>query len=184
MRDHPLTTARLSLSPLGPGDRDAFVAYRRDPAVARLQSWTPDYGTAEADRLIAAQPDGPLPAPGGWLQLAVRDPATSALLGDVAVHTWDSQPDTYELGVTVAPARQRAGVGREAVRRVADWLFDDHGAHRLVALCDARNEAVARLLRASGFRHEGRNVAADFFKGEWTSLDTYALLADERGAGR
>ena len=51
-----------------------------------------------------------------------------------------------------------------------------HGAHRVFAISDARNEPVARLLARLGFRHEGRNVEADWFKGEWTSIDTWARL--------
>lgn len=48
-----------------------------------------------------------------------------------------------------------------------------------MALCDARNQAVARLLARVGMRHEGRAVEADRFKGEWTSVDTYARLRRE-----
>jgi hypothetical protein len=32
-------------------------------------------------------------------------------------------------------------------------------------------------------RHESREVDADWFKGEWTTLDGYAVLAREHGRG-
>ncbi|OLR92846.1 GNAT family N-acetyltransferase [Actinokineospora bangkokensis] len=182
MSTYPLRTDRLSLSPLGASDLDAFVAYRRDPAIARWQSWDPTYSHADARRLLAGQPTGDLPAPGEWLQLAIHDAAATTLHGDVAVHTLADQPDTYELGVTLAPAAHGRGIATEAVGRVVDHLVGERGAHRLVGQCDARNEPVARLFRRLGFRHEGRNVDADFFKGEWTTLDTYALLDRERPA--
>lgn len=180
MSTWPLDTPRLSLAPLGRAERDALVAYRQDATVARWQSWGTDYTENDADQLIAAQPTTVIPAPGQWLQLAAHHHDSGDLVGDVAVHTWKDQPDTYELGVTIAPAWQRQGIGSEAVRRVVDWLLGVHQAHRLVAICDARNEPVARLLQSVGFRHEGRNIEADFLKGEWTSIDTYALLARER----
>lgn len=182
MPETSLQTGRLTLTPLGPSDRAAFVAYRRVPAVARWQSWGTNYSEDDADQLIAAQPSTELPAPGKWLQLAVHHRDAGTLAGDVAVYTWQDQVDTYELGVTIAPTWQRQGIGGEAVNRVVDWLLGDHGAHRLVASCDARNEPIARLLRGSGFRHEGRNLDSDLFKGEWSSVDTYALLAGERAA--
>lgn len=50
----------------------------------------------------------------------------------------------------------------------------------MTATSDQRNTAVARLLTALGFRHEGRAVEADWFKGEWTTLDSWAILARER----
>ncbi|MBM7802412.1 hypothetical protein JOE58_001663 [Curtobacterium luteum] len=39
--DLPLLTDRFVLAPLGAAERTAFTAYRRDPAVARFQSWSP-----------------------------------------------------------------------------------------------------------------------------------------------
>src|ERR1700748_2915256 len=111
MRDHPLTTDRLTLHPLSAADADAFVAYRRVPEVARWQSWTVDYDADAAARLIATQPVGALPAPGHWLQLGVHERSTGDLLGDGAVHALSDQPDSYEIGVTLAPASQGRGVG-------------------------------------------------------------------------
>ncbi|WGL52125.1 GNAT family N-acetyltransferase [Nocardioides sp. BP30] len=174
MLTFPILTERLELTPLTRADRDAFVAYRRLPEVARWQSWTPDYTEADADDLIALQPSSIESRSGRWLQIAVRH--DGVLIGDVAVHAEAGQPDSYELGVTIAPASQGSGYATEALSALVDALFDAHGAHRVFAVTDARNEPVARLFRRLGFRHEGRNVAADWFKGEWTSVDTWAAL--------
>lgn len=180
MLEFPLLTDRFVLTPLGAADRAAFTAYRRDPAVARFQSWSPAWSGADTDALLAGQPVGLRSQSGDWLQIAVREHDTSALVGDVAVHALADQPDTYELGVTVAPAWQRRGVGLEALGHLVDALFRQQAAHRIIAMTDARNDAAARLFRRLGFRHEGRAVDADWCKGEWTSLDTWALLRDER----
>jgi RimJ/RimL family protein N-acetyltransferase len=170
----PILTDRLELTPLTQVDRDAFVAYRRLPEVARWQSWTPDYTDADADDLIASQPSSIESESGRWLQVAVR--RDGALVGDVAVHALAQQPDTYELGVTIAPASQGLGYATEALGALIAGLFGAQGAHRVFAVTDARNEPVARLFQRLGFRHEGRNVDADWFKGEWTSIDTWAAL--------
>jgi hypothetical protein len=81
-----LVTARLVIEPLAEAGIPAFVAYRRDPDVARHQSWTPAYSTHEAEHLVASQPTD-LPEPGTWLQLAMRQ--EGRLVGDLAVHTLD-----------------------------------------------------------------------------------------------
>ena len=174
MLTFPVLTERLELTPLAPADRDAFVAYRRIPEVARWQSWTPDYAEADAHELIASQPSSIEPKSGRWLQIAVR--REGMLIGDVAVRALAEQPDSYEVGVTIAPASQGSGYAIEALGAVIDGLFEAQGAHRVFAVTDARNERVARLFRRLGFRHEGRNIAADWFKGEWTSVDTWAAL--------
>lgn len=183
MMAFPLRTDRLLLSPLGAADREAFVAYRREPDVARWQSWTPEFLLADADALLAAQPDAVVPGSGAWLQVGIRDAESGALLGDVAVHALEEQPDTYELGVTLAPSAQGAGVAAEALGAVVDALFREQRAHRVFALTDARNAPAARLFTRLGFRHEGRAVDADWFKGEWTTVDTWAVVRGERVAG-
>ncbi|MDQ6614722.1 MAG: GNAT family N-acetyltransferase [Actinomycetota bacterium] len=177
---YPLLTTRLLLEPLTEADTAAFVAYRQDPEVARWQSWESSYCDADAALLIANQPPSDLPDPGGWIQLAIRDASTSELYGDVAIHVVADQPETFEIGVTLAPAVQGQGIGTEAVERVLSYLFGDAGAHSVVAFCDARNQPVARLLRRVGMRHESHQVDADFFKGEWSTLDGYAVLGRER----
>ncbi|PJI93429.1 GNAT family N-acetyltransferase [Luteimicrobium subarcticum] len=182
MLTFPLRTERLVLEPLEHRDRDAFVAYRRDPAVARWQSWDVDWSAADADALIAAQPAAVASGSGEWLQLAVRTVSDGSLAGDVAVHAHADQPDTYELGVTLAAATQGRGIATEALAAVVAGLFQV-GAHRLLAVTDARNTPAARVFRGLGFRHEGRAVDADWFKGEWSSLDTWALLRLEALGG-
>lgn len=179
-----LKTPRLLLEPLAETDVPDFVAYRQDPDVARWQSWDVDYSQADGAALVASQPTGDLPGPGDWLQLAVRDRSSDQLYGDVAVHLLAGVPDTYEIGMTLAVRFQHRGIAGEAVARVLEHLFTDAGAHRVVAQCDTRNTSVARLLRALGLRQESHQVDADRCKDEWTTVDGYALLADEYAAQR
>lgn len=162
-----LTTSRLVIEPLGEADIPAFVAYRREPDVARFQSWTPDYSTEQARNLVATQPPD-LPSPGDWLQLAMRH--DGRLVGDLAVHTLADQPDTYELGVTVGERRQ--GYAAEGMSALIVHLLE-LGAQRIVAFSDSRNVAVAALLTKVGFARESQEP--DFFKGEWTTLDGWRL---------
>lgn len=183
MMAFPIRTGRLLLSPLGPADRDAFVAYRQEPDVARWQSWTPAFSSADADVLLAAQPNAVVPGSGSWLQIAIRDAESGALRGDVAIHALEEQPDTYELGVTLAPSAQGAGIATEALRAVVDALVGTLDAHRVFALTDERNAPASRVFSRLGFRHEGRAVEADWFKGEWTTVDTWAVLGGEWEVG-
>ncbi len=173
-----LHTARLDLQPLGTVHIPAFVVYRRDPDVARYQGWEPTYTTADAERLVASQPDG-LGGPGEWLQVAIVERDTGTVCGDCAVRLDDLQPHTAEVGVTLAPAAQGRGIAREALGALVDWLFAEAGLHRVFAHADDRNATVHRLLEHLGFRLEGRLVDADWYKHEWTTLRIYARLAPE-----
>lgn len=175
----PLTTERFEVSPLAPADAARFTEYRPDPGTARFQSWTPAWSQADTATLIGAQPRGLRSQSGAWLQIAVRDRTSGALVGDVAVHALIDQPHTYELGVTIAPAHRGTGASTEALEALIDALFHRQHSHRLLAFTDTRNKPARRLFRRLGFRHEGCAVQADWFKGEWSSLDSWALLRSE-----
>jgi len=176
---YPLRTPRLAISPLNTNDAAAFVAYRQDADVARWQGWDPGYNDMDAVELIDSQPTTDFPSPGNWLQLAIRDLETGALHGDVGIHNRDDVDDTFEIGITLAPASQHQGIAREAITRVLDHLFTQARAHRVTANCDTRNNDVARLLTAVGMRKESSQIDVEFFKNEWVTLDGYALLKRE-----
>jgi RimJ/RimL family protein N-acetyltransferase len=173
----PLSTDRLLIEPMTTADAEGFAAYRSDPGVARFQSWESPYSVEQAEEALETNPQG-WPSPGAWAQLAIRE--QGVLRGDVAVHPIDDEitPHTVELGVTLAPSAQGRGIATEALRAVITAAFDD-GTHRVLLGCDARNTPVARLLERVGLRHEARLVDAEWWKGEWTTADTWAVLASE-----
>ncbi len=175
----PLRAPGLELRPLDEGDIEAFVAYRQDPATARLQSWDVDYEASDAAQLVSRQRGWDSPPAGEWLQIAIVD-ASGALLGDLGLHHLAEHPDTYELGFTLAPHARGRGVATTAVRVALEFLFGELGAHRVVSFTDSRNVASAAVLHRCGFRQESHQVDADWFKGEWTTLDGFALLASDR----
>ena len=177
MRD--IVTERLVLRLLRHEDVPAFAAYRRDPDVARYQSWDASYTVADGERLVADQEGVDFGAPGRWVQVAAVERATGALCGDCAVRVTTDQPRTAEVGVTLAPAHQGSGLATEALGAVVTRLFEEHDIHRVYAQADDRNVPVQRLLERLGFRCEARLVEADWFKGEWTTLRTYATLRRE-----
>jgi RimJ/RimL family protein N-acetyltransferase len=174
-----LVTERLRLRPFAADDLPGFVAYRSHPEVARYQSWDEAYSMTDAGRFLDSQRDAILGEPGAWVQLAAVDRIDGGLCGDCAVRVLDDPPKTAELGVTFAPERQGRGLAKEALTAVITRLVDDHGLHRMFAQADDRNLAVHRLFEGLGFRCEARLVQAEWFKGEWTTLRIYGLLADE-----
>ena len=174
-----IATPRLRLRPFGPADLPAFAAYRADPGVARHQSWDAGYTLADAERFLAEQAGLALGTPGEWVQVAIADRERDALLGDCACLVLTDRDGRG--GVTLAPASQGAGSRPRRCALIGE-LFGP-GMHRVIAQADDRNAAVQRLLERLGLRLEARHVEADWFKGEWTTLRVYAVLAREWGAG-
>ncbi|MEN8238617.1 MAG: GNAT family protein [Actinomycetota bacterium] len=174
-----LETPRLEVRRFEVGDLAALVEYRVDPAVARYQDWDQEWSLEEAQAYLE-HPDGQsLGTQGEWTQLAVVDRASGRLCGDIGIHFVEAQPSTVELGVTMSSKFQGLGLAAEAMRSVLAWLFSEFDLHRVFAHVDERNGPARALLATLGFRQEAALREADWFKGEWSTLCIYALLAEE-----
>src|SRR4051812_43785719 len=102
-----IVTARLRFRALAQEDLPVFLAYRRDPDVARYQSWSPDYSTAKGHALITSAAGRPFGGP-DWVNMGIELKATGELIGDVALRV---EPDRSggEVGFTLASSHQGCG---------------------------------------------------------------------------
>jgi len=170
-----LATARLHISPLGVKDLDAFVQYRKDPRIARYQSWEPTYSKEQGMDLIQSQAGVSLPEKGDWLQLALHNIQTGELIGDLALHSLEGSEPAFEIGFTIARKNQGQGYAREAAQKLLDYLFEELSATRIIATSDARNLPSIRLLTALGFVRQPGESWNEQFKGEIVTVDLYEL---------
>ena len=174
-------TRRLRVRPFSPADVEAFVAYRKDPDVARYQSWS-DY-TLDRGRAFVESLQGSTPGvPGEWFQFALENRADGTLVGDLALHVDQAEPREAEVGFTLARAQQGKGYGTEALTALLGYVFESFGLHRVVATTDALNAPAAAMLERVGFRREAHFVENIFFKGSWGSEFLFAVLEREWAA--
>ena len=174
-----LETSRLLVRRFVENDLADLVAYRRDPSVALYQDWDLDWSLVDAQGYLEHSDEPKLGTQGEWTQLAVVDRTSGRLCGDIGVHFIEAQPSTVEVGVTMSSEFQGLGLAAEAMRSVLAWLFSEFDLHRVFAHVDARNVPARALLTSLGFRQEAKLREADWFKGEWTTLCVYAVLANE-----
>ena len=174
-----LETSRLLIRRFVENDLADLVAYRRDPTVALYQDWDLDWSMVDAHRYLEHSDEPNLGTKGEWTQFAVLDRTSGRLCGDIGVHFIEAQPSTVEVGVTMSSEFQGLGFTAEAMRSVLAWLFSGFDTHRVFAHVDARNVPARALLTGLGFRQEAELLEADWFKGEWTTLCVYAVLAKE-----
>ena len=170
-----LTTPRLLLDRLRPGDAEALFACRADPAVARFQGWRPAT-LAEVEAFIDAQAE---PAPGLWYQRAIRLRDDHALIGDLGVCLPATPGDSVEFGISLAPAQQGHGYARELLQAVFHQGFDALGWRRIHASVDPGNAACIALLKTLGMRQEAHFRESLWLHGEWMDDMVFALLARE-----
>lgn len=172
-----IETDRLLLRPFEPGDYTAVHAMQTDPDVTRylLFDVRDDAGVRRSFDLKVAATE--LRKEGDVLSFAVM--ADGELVGD-ATYIWTSKThQTGEIGYVFIPAYQGKGYATESAKALLRMGFEDHGMHRIIGRCDARNTASAGVLERIGMRREAHFIQNEWIKDEWTDELVYAMLVDE-----
>ena len=170
----PLLSPRLTLRRFTTQDLPAFCRYRSNPEVARYQSWD-TFTEADGTRFLAEQRQLHPGTPETWFQLAFEQRATGELVGDAALHCLPGESNEVEFGFTLAPEHRRRGYATEGVARLLDYVFSKLDRHRAFAVIDTRNTSAAAVVERLGLRLQARLIDR-WFKGEWTTEYTYAIL--------
>ena len=83
------------------------------------------------------------------------------------------------LGYMIAESHQGLGLAREAVRAVIDFAFHTAQLHRVQAAIMPHNERSLRLVRALGFREEGRAQGYLMIDGAWRDHLVFAVTRED-----
>ena len=87
------------------------------------------------------------------------------------------------LGYWIAPEYAGRGATPTAVALTTDYLFGVLGLHRVQIDIRPENAASLRVVKKLGFRYEGTKRGYIHINGDWRDHYSFALLADEVGAG-
>ena len=176
----PITTERLMLRSLRPGDEDDVFAYRSVASVVRFIPGEPRTREQVADLVAERATAGRIDATSPILTLAVE--LEGRVVGDVLLHLdgLDGKDGRQaEIGWVFAPEVAGHGYATEAARAVVDAAFREVGVHRVWAQLEPANTASSRICERLGMRREAVFVKASWFKQRWTDLAVYALLDEE-----
>lgn len=142
VRSQPvLPGSGLVLRPVTAADGPALVAIQRSPEVAR---W---WGPVDGD-------EWPVDDDPQTVQFVIEvDGAVAGLVQ----YSEETDPMYRHAGVDIflAPAVHHRGLGREAIRTLAAYLFQVRGHHRLVIDPAAQNHRAISTYAAVGFRSVG-----------------------------
>ncbi|MER5479638.1 GNAT family protein [Streptomyces sp. NPDC002734] len=181
----PVTTERLTLRRVSPGDAEAIWEYRRLPEVSYWLTFAPRDLEDWRERLTAperlattlvAELDGRIVGDfyvrveDAWAQREVADQARGA---------------QAELGWVFHPAVGGRGYATEGCRELLRVCFEELKVRRVCANAFADNEASWRLMERLGMRREQHTVRESLHRElGWVDGIGYALLADEWQRGR
>lgn len=145
-----LTTERLVLRQIAPGDLELHMQHLNTPAVmAHLGGVMPRARIAEKHARTAD-----LWAQSGFGFMMLWERRSGELVGHCGMKRVDNplapNPGDHEIGWLVREDRWRRGYAHEAMRAVVDWGFTAFAAPRIVALTVEKNVASWRLMEKLG----------------------------------
>ncbi|MEZ4647604.1 MAG: GNAT family protein [Candidatus Eisenbacteria bacterium] len=92
----------------------------------------------------------------------------------------DLADPTPVFDLRIATARRQQGIGKSALRFLAEWTFHDADKHRIEGHTRADNLAMRALFRAAGWVQEAHHRQAwGSADGSWQDAVTYTLLRDD-----
>lgn len=162
-----MTGERVAFRPIRPDDRTKLRAILHEPAVARW--WAP----RGADEAVADLFDESEPA------YAIELEGT--VIG-VIQYSEENTPDYRHAGIDlfIDAAHQGKGLGVDAIRAMARYLFEERGHHRLIIDPAVANERAIRAYERVGFRRVGVMRAYERgADGTWHDGLLLDLLRDE-----
>lgn len=139
----PLDGRRVHLRPAEPRDEAAFLAILTDASVDPW--WQSDDPAADAHEKVTQDEIAV------W---AIEDGGNIVGLIQVDEET-EPQYRHASVDIVLARAGQDRGLGSDAVRTVARWLFDVRGHHRITIDPAASNARAIRAYERVGFRRVG-----------------------------
>ena len=158
----PRAADGIVLRRLAASDLGEFQAYRGDDAVGRYQGWR-TMRDEEARSFLADMSRADLLQPGVWSQIAIAEPGSLTLLGNIGLLLSDDQRQV-EIGFTLSRSSHGRGIATLAVREAIRLVFEPTPAQRVIGITDASNPPSIRVLERVGMsRIESRQVT---FRGE------------------
>ena len=118
-------------------------------------------GTLIVERLSDGEPVGTV----GWRLVTVYGPSPMS--------------DAMQIGIELLPAARGQGLGVEAQRLIADYLFAATHVSRIEASTDSANIAEQRALDKAGYVREGTMRGAQFRNGDYHDLVYYSRLRSD-----
>ena len=140
-----LTGERVTLRAVRPDDVPILRAHLQDPSVA--QWWGPVRPDVDvADEWLDADDD-----------TTVWTIDVDAIVAGSIQAAEESDPDYRHAAIDLflGPDHQGRGLGTDAIRTLARYLFDGRGHHRLTIDPSAANERAIRTYGRVGFRRVG-----------------------------
>lgn len=175
----PLETERLFLREFELRDEADVHEYASDAVVTQYVDWEPNAAKATRKKLAQRVSEQRI-----WSRdeviLAIELRREAKVIGTLRFGLTNRELGLADVGFVLNRSYWNQGYATEATHAVLDKALSGLRLHRIVATCDTRNIASARVLEKVGMRREGHFRKDIFQKGLWRDSYLYAILGEER----
>ena len=172
-----LETNRLILRKILVGDCADVYEYSSRPETSRYLLWNAHENPKYTKKYLS------------YLQTAYRneeffdfglvDKESGKMIGTCGFTDFDMDNNSAEIGYVLNPDFWGKGRAREAIMRVMAFGFAELRLHRITAKIMTGNSASKRVAEKCGMRHESTHVESMRIKGNYETIEEYAILAKE-----
>jgi len=120
----------------------------------------------------------------GGVNLVISEKQTLKYLGQCNLLMIDNQARKAELAIVLQREHHGKGYGREAIRLLLDFGFNQLNLNRVFLRAFADNQHAIRAYEACGFVHEGRLRQEGFLDGKYRDMLVMSVLRDEFNASK
>ncbi|MEV6054224.1 GNAT family protein [Streptomyces sp. NPDC052107] len=167
-----MTGRKTILRPFAEGDADVMWEIMADPEVLRFTCGPSTELTLERVRSRygsrATAPDR--------LGLAVTDPETGELLGEVVLSAYDPAAGSCTFRTLIGPRGRGRGIGTETTRLIVGYGFEQLALHRVQLEVHGHNARARRVYEKVGFTVEGVRREVQRRDGEWADEVIMSIL--------
>ncbi len=169
-----LATERLLLRRVAMRDARDIFDISSDPNVSRYVMWHTHRSPADSREFIRGiQRNYRSDRPSPW---GIELVSEQRLVGTIGFAWINRDHMTAEVGYSLGRAFWNQGLATEALTRVLEYGFVQLGLNRIEAQHDIRNPASGRVMEKAGMHREGTLRERLFSKGEYVTVDLYAML--------
>ena len=172
-----LTTNRLRLRQIVPGDAESLFAIRSDDETMKYFGHEPHESLDETKGVIKQMEERYIRKEA--LHWCITLQEEDRLIGSCNLFHFDEGFDRAEVGYELNRAFWGKGIMTEAVSAILTFGFRELRLHRIEAIIDIANVRSKNLLLKLGFTYEG-NLRQRFpFRGHFEDEHYFGLLEDE-----
>lgn len=177
-RNINLQTPRLILREYKPEDLAGVHEYACDPETVKFMTWGPNE-IADTENFIQLAISQQIVTPRLNYHFTVILEKQGYIIGGCGIHIRNPIQNTAEIGYCFNKKFWGNGYATETVNRLLRFGFDELYLHRIIATCDTRNIASAKVLMNNFMRKEAHFIQHIWLRNEWRDSFLYAILDNE-----